>query len=997
MRASNPSLIIALLAVSQWYVPLLSVQANAANFSNAQQIYAPPSMIHYDYDSSQQGNWIWPRPGEPGFNSTSIPSNMGNWALPGERQALDKVKRTLLSDVKQGKLNEAEYLDRKYLETYPSSTFLHDELTTILIARAKQSLNHHDFATAGVKIREALAEDPVNQTAKSLYNQIAQKQGLNLNKADVHIKLADQAFARGKYQEAWTEYQTALNIAPTVVTYVGLGNIAFKEGQLANASYLYQQALQIDPKNNVAIRQKGLVEYAMHDIIGANNDFNMALKIDPHDRLAGQALLDLWHRQVALYPNEVKSHLGLARAFLELDCIDCAQEEYREVVRLDPDNPQLPTARASVQKALAKREAFKDYDMSKVLEGQGNYPEAYNKMAEALSYYASPELLFYRGQLAEKVGSSSEARTAYLEALKENPQYPQAVARLNALNSGDNTVPLNNSQMLPLFAPVPGGGQQNWTPVSSLPPLANTNISNNTQQNQSVVNAATNNSTTNIVNSAKNVQHISAASGNTVKHRHKTRNVIVHNHTINHHNKVAVIASNQTGTNNTATNSSHQTVHKTTQVAHNTHEHLNSTASNTTTSHAHHSSNNSSPIISHSNHTGESQHKGKVIAYNNNSNTIYGQGQHPHRKPAVSSKSAGSTGTSSSNVSGSNLASGAGVPGSGVSGSSISTGPGITTNSSGNTANIGSSPTLGIPNPGNAPTTINNYFASAVPPNTSGLVSTGINGGNTTTIIPAILGLGGLFGNRSGNNTGEAPSNASNNGFANSGGNAYTGIPANNMGGTNTDNNTLAAAPTNSSNGSTVPVSNTLATASSSSSVGSIPTGAPSSSSSSTSSSNTSASTPPSISGSGGNTFIAVPPPSSSTGGGNTVAEAPPATAENSGSVPTSNGINTRTKMMNFGLQNVSHSASGDTLKVILKNNGDRFFVLPPNQIIAIKNPCKTEQLVKAHFFGKVVPPHGSISGIIRIPSGEFGPTTDIYMPNFYPCGIAQRDLYLSL
>ncbi len=173
----------------------------------------------------------------------------------------------------------------------------------------------------------------------------------------------------------------------------------------------------------------------MGDFVGANSDFNKALSISPHDKQAGEALLDLWRRQVAANPNAVNGHLGLARAYLRTGDLESAQGEYREVVRLDPNNPQLPTARRCVKLALAQQASQKSLATAKALGSAGQLKDAYEKTNEALSYAANnTHALLYKGELAQKLGQPLEARQAYIAVLEEDPKNTEAIKALKAMS-----------------------------------------------------------------------------------------------------------------------------------------------------------------------------------------------------------------------------------------------------------------------------------------------------------------------------------------------------------------------------------------------------------------------------------------------------------------------------------------------------------------------------------------------------------------------------------
>lgn len=433
---------------------LTSTAGQAANFSNAQHIYAPPSGVPYgqsnstggnwiyNVDSAGQGTWVWLGSGPGIVNSDQTPdsgNSLGSalWNVASQAGSLpqaNKLKSSLLSLVQKGKLGEAETAARQYLGFFPKDPFFHSELVTILVARAKLYLTHNDSTQAISKARQALDIEPTNKSAKSVYGQIISKQGFDADGALDHLKMGDTLAGQGKADEAVFEYRSSLALKPSAPALVGLGNIAFNKGQTAQALSTYDQALQIDPGSSLALRQRGLLKYAMHNLFGANQDLSDALVISPSDQPAANTLINLWRQQVSMDPTSVNGHLGLARAYLQTGNLEACQSEYRQVVQLDPNNPDLPAARQSVKMALLNRESQKCLEAAKTLSSAGDLSDAHAKIMEAANYSPNnTEILLYKGQLATKLGLIQEARLAYLSVLRGDPKNSEAANQLKSL------------------------------------------------------------------------------------------------------------------------------------------------------------------------------------------------------------------------------------------------------------------------------------------------------------------------------------------------------------------------------------------------------------------------------------------------------------------------------------------------------------------------------------------------------------------------------------
>jgi tetratricopeptide (TPR) repeat protein len=414
--------------------------AFASDFSQAQTIYVPPSLItRYDatslagmvttpnYVDSTLGLISSPNlSGANNIQASDVAAAISN--IPG----ISNIKSNLQKLLQQGDLGKAEALASQYFKVIPAPILT--QLGNAATAAAQKYLQNHDLGAAGDQIRQALAADPSNKTSQSVYGQILKASGLNPNSASDHITLGNSLAGQGKYKEAVIEYNNALAIKPSAEAHVCIGNIAYTLGRADLARNEYEKALSVDPQSEFAFRQRGLLKYALQDQIGANTDLSKALSLSPTDRLAGESLLELWRRQLAANPNDPNGHLGLARSYLLIGDLDSAQTEYQEVARLDPNNSHLPAARNSFKLALAKREANNSFEAAKTLDHEGAIKEAHIKIGEAIAYYPRDvKMLLFQGELSEKLALYDEAHQAYLSVLKEDPKNITAAARLKKI------------------------------------------------------------------------------------------------------------------------------------------------------------------------------------------------------------------------------------------------------------------------------------------------------------------------------------------------------------------------------------------------------------------------------------------------------------------------------------------------------------------------------------------------------------------------------------
>lgn len=335
--------------------------------------------------------------------------------------------------IANGQYAAAQQVLQTYVHAYPKDKNLRSQLAKVAVKNAQQQLTSSPDAAAAAA-RTAVWADPTNQTAKDLLSQSLKKVGVNSMSANERLRVADNLLAQGKPTEAEVEYDEALKLKPSAEGHVGLGDVALHQGKRDKAKTEYQRALEINPNSSMALRQMGLLRYQQGEVVGANTDLSRALVLNPKDSIASKQLIDLWQHQVAHTPNGANGHLGLARAYQLSGDLKSAQGEYRQVVRIDPQNANLPAARQSFKLALARQEGEKAVEAAHTLESQGLLADAHNKVLEAVGLCpGSASMRLYQGQLSQKLGSYSEAQQAYMDVLRVDPKNEAAAIGLKSL------------------------------------------------------------------------------------------------------------------------------------------------------------------------------------------------------------------------------------------------------------------------------------------------------------------------------------------------------------------------------------------------------------------------------------------------------------------------------------------------------------------------------------------------------------------------------------
>ncbi|HEY9786671.1 MAG TPA: hypothetical protein V6D17_14815, partial [Candidatus Obscuribacterales bacterium] len=385
----------------------------------------------------------------PGFGLPSLPHV--NSTAPVSPSVGARAKQQLNQLINEGKLSDAHEVIRNYLKSYPKDQPLRNDIVSTLVEHGKTYANAKESDNAARLAREALLVEPQNTAASQLLSDALKKEGIDPGNAQERMQIGESLAQQGRQSEAMVEFRAANKIKPSAAAHIGIGNGLLKDGKKEWAKVEYQKALEIEPNSPVALRQLGILRYSANDIVGASADLSRALILNPEDKIASRTLIDLWQHQVSKNPRDANSHLGLARAYQLSGDLKSAQNEYKQVVRLDPENPNLPAARQSFKLALARQEAHKSYLAAQTLETSGALREAHSKIVEAAGLAPTDtKIRLYEGDLAKRLGLFNQAHDAYMAVLKEDPKNATAAEKLKELAA------LKAKAQMPPLAPAQG-------------------------------------------------------------------------------------------------------------------------------------------------------------------------------------------------------------------------------------------------------------------------------------------------------------------------------------------------------------------------------------------------------------------------------------------------------------------------------------------------------------------------------------------------------------
>jgi tetratricopeptide (TPR) repeat protein len=338
---------------------------------------------------------------------------------------------------KQNRWLEAIEAHEEAVKLDPHNKQFRINLSAARTAFAQSRMAQGDFQSAASLLRKALAAAPDNGLAGKLLAEAMRKLGRDPLSADIRLATGDQLAAVGELEEASVEYQAALQLDGSARCYVKMGDVALRYGQITTATNWYRQAIVKDPDHAAAHRQLGLLSLSQKDYTGAAASLRKAVILDPKDVAAGQALVEIWRRQVAANPLLAENHLGLAGALQLTGDFVGAESEYRKLEALDPKHPGLASGRASLGRAIQHAKAEKHCLAAETLFNQGLRREALAEISQAvMAEPRNARFQFLLGECLEASGDYQGAHRAYLTCVLIDPENnKEAAARMREMQN----------------------------------------------------------------------------------------------------------------------------------------------------------------------------------------------------------------------------------------------------------------------------------------------------------------------------------------------------------------------------------------------------------------------------------------------------------------------------------------------------------------------------------------------------------------------------------
>lgn len=220
----------------------------------------------------------------------------------------------------------------------------------------------------------------------------------------------------------WNE---AVRLAPLVAeNHIGLAASLQLKKDFVNSDEEYNQALKLDPDNELAIR--GLESLKQDRLKTESSQFaDLALKLQTQGKY--DEAISYYVKALEINPNDSKLHYNIGTAFQAKGDLEHAQQAYNKSLEIDPKNEKTTLALNLLTKQISENQVKELSIRAVELQNSGNFQEAITTYLAAISINPSETQLYYNlGTAYQRAGDLNNAQIQYQKAIeldKGNPTY----------------------------------------------------------------------------------------------------------------------------------------------------------------------------------------------------------------------------------------------------------------------------------------------------------------------------------------------------------------------------------------------------------------------------------------------------------------------------------------------------------------------------------------------------------------------------------------------
>lgn len=333
---------------------------------------------------------------------------------------------------------------KEALSIEPNNELVRENLSVAHNNYGKYLAERTDYEKSLQQFRLSLYYKEDNDTARANLDGLLSQRGVKAKDAQARKQIGDRLRASAEFELALVEYRIAQSLSegknPEIL--IAIGDIYYiiylREGQKTNdiqkALDSYKEALLVKESAKAHIKVgDGLL--GLRDVVQAIDHYKKALDLEPDNPEVLTANVRGWNEAIRLAPLVAENHVGLAHALQLKKDFDSAEEEYKQALKLSPNNAAAKEGLKSLEQDKQASKASKYLELALKLQEQGKYDEAIKEYVQAVEINPNdPKLHYNIGTAFQGKSDFDHAKKAYKKALDLDPANEKARVAMESLD-----------------------------------------------------------------------------------------------------------------------------------------------------------------------------------------------------------------------------------------------------------------------------------------------------------------------------------------------------------------------------------------------------------------------------------------------------------------------------------------------------------------------------------------------------------------------------------
>lgn len=328
---------------------------------------------------------------------------------------------------------------KQALDLDPSNKQIRENLSIVHNNYGKYLAERTDQKGAAREFRNALFFNSGNEVARSNLDVKVKSMGLESYDYKVRLEESRKESDAGNLYAAIAEAREANRIKETPMAHLEIGDayhILYVKGgkrteYAKQAISSFERMIELNKKDVTPLIRLGNIYIAKKEVNQAIDYYQQAIKQEPENLEAQEALINGWLTAVRVAPHIASNHVGLATAYQIQGNYKQSERGFRKALQIDPNSKFAKEGLSSLEKDKKQQNLRGHLEKAVAFQKERRYEESLREYLQALNLDPNnPDLHYNIGTAFQAKNDMERAKRAYKKTLEIDSRHKEAKAAL---------------------------------------------------------------------------------------------------------------------------------------------------------------------------------------------------------------------------------------------------------------------------------------------------------------------------------------------------------------------------------------------------------------------------------------------------------------------------------------------------------------------------------------------------------------------------------------